>query len=79
MKIEIKRVTAAELREVARRFEGASSGRGLRADRYAFSILFTHRETGERRCEIYLSTEKKFDLVETLSHEAAHCFGFKHK
>jgi hypothetical protein len=80
VRIEIKHVTAAELREVAARYErpSAPGGNRAQANRHAFSVLFTNRETGERRCEIFVSTEIKFDLATTLTHEAAHCFGFTH-
>ena len=85
MKIEIKHVSPMELAQLQRKYVSTDSGGDLRRvnnkHREGLAILFTNRETGERRCEIYLALERPSasELATALAHEAAHCLGFTHE
>jgi len=82
VKVEIKHVTSEELSRLQRQYAGdRGSVRNIDSGhRHGFAVLFTNRETGERRCQVYVASDgmSATKVAETLAHEAAHCFGFTH-
>jgi hypothetical protein len=82
VKINVTHVSTEELARLQREYDGQRAPhRDLRTDnRRGLAVLFTNKQTGERRCEVYVASEgmntKK--LAETLGHELTHCVGFIH-
>lgn len=83
VRIEIKHVSPLELATLQHRYVARDTDPHAALDndhREGLAILFTNKETGERRCEIYVASGMRASkLADVLAHEAAHCFGFTHE
>ena len=79
LQVTVAYVTTGELLELHRQHGVRVNSRELRQDhRHGFWILKTHRETGARKCEIYLPNDHRPGTVDddgtlTLGHELLHC------
>lgn len=79
LQVIVSYVSTGEFLELHRQYGPRVNPRELRQDhRHGFSILKTHRETGARKCEIYLPNDQRPGKVDddatlTLGHELLHC------
>lgn len=79
MRLVVTYVSTGDLLNLQARYGANIDRRDIRqGHRHGFSILKTHRETGARTCEIYLTNDKRPRKVDdegtlSLGHELLHC------